>query len=72
MPRPGYINFRVTDDNRAHLAAICAFLYQDPEAHGAQVDAVNYALRLAAEHIARSWVERPPEPKGDAESLTGA
>ena len=41
------------------------FLKLDPAAHAAQVDAVNFALRLAAEHIARSWVERPPEP-GDA------
>ena len=65
MPRREYLNLRVTEANAAHLRAICEFLYQDPDAHAAQADAVNYALRVAAEHIARSWVERPATP-GDA------
>jgi len=68
MPRPGYVNLRLTEANRAQLRTICEFLRLDPDAHAAQVDAINYALRMTVDQIARSWLDRPPDAStGDAE-----
>ena len=48
MPRPGYHTIRLTDENEAHIRAICVRLGLDPDARGAKTKAINFALQIAA------------------------
>ena len=46
--KPGYYQFRLTEENRAHLEAIARALGLDPDEWGSKSKAVNFALRATA------------------------
>jgi len=62
MPRPGYTNVAPSDERSNLLTAVCGHLALNPREHSARLEAIDYALRIAAQMIVEDaarleWLE---------------
>jgi hypothetical protein len=51
MPRPGYTNVGPSETRQELIEIICKHLVLDVGQHGARIQAIDYALRLAAREL---------------------
>ena len=66
MPRPGYTNFPPAQERNRLFEIVCARLVLDPNEHNSRVQALDYALRVAAREIEEmnmDWI-KSKYPKG--------
>ena len=58
MARTGYTNVRPTDERNRYFEAICKHLALDPQKHAGRLQAVDYALRKAAQELMPAKCEK--------------
>ena len=71
MSRVGYTNLGPSQTREQLFEVICGYLFLDQAQHSARVQAINFALRVAALIVDQGNVERILRCRACAERLSG-